>query len=202
MKHFISTLCVVLVAMITGTVVAQTQRVYATATDGYLNVREEPRGDAFVVDVLFTGDSGAKYLGKQGNWYKIEHDGQVGYVVARYATLSATKPNVKPFKGKLYYVVVQSFESLEHAKAAAENMPDALLSPVYRAVDKDGKVKYRICTNCCSSLATAKECQRQIKELAGWESWIWTTEGFPQCAYRPESLYDGSISVAPLTPMN
>ena len=130
MKRLLFTLCVLLAGMLTSTAMAQTQRVYAASSDGYLNVREEPKADAFIVDVLFTGDTGAKYLGKQGNWYKIEHDGQVGYVVSRYATLSATKPNVKPYKGRLYYVVIQSYDDLERAKAAAENLPDGLLSPV------------------------------------------------------------------------
>lgn len=190
----------VLAGMLAGTAVAQTQRVYATSSDGYLNVREEPKADAFIVDVLFTGGTGGKYLGKQGNWYKIEHEGQVGYVVARYATLSATKPNVNPYKGKLYYIVIMSFDDLERAKAAAENLPDALLSPVYRAVDKDGKVKYRICTHCCQSLATAKELQQTIIDNFSVESWLWTTNGFAECVYRPGSLYDGAISIAPLTP--
>ena len=201
MKRLLFTLCVLLAGMLTSTAMAQTQRVYAASSDGYLNVREEPKADAFIVDVLFTGDTGAKYLGKQGNWYKIEHDGQVGYVVSRYATLSATKPNVKPYKGKLYYIVIQSYDDLEHAKAAAENLPDGLLSPVYRAVDKDGKVKYRICTHCCQSVATAKKWQQTIMEYYSCESWLWTTEGFAECVYRPGSLYDGAISIAPLTPI-
>ena len=199
MRSFPFTLCVVLVGMLAGTAVAQTQRVYATSTDGYLNVREQPRGDAFVVDVLFTGGQGAKFLGKQGNWYKVEHDGQVGYVVARYATIATSKPGVKPYAGKLHYVVVQSFADLDVAKRAAENMPDILLSPVYRAVDNDGSVKYRICTMCFRTQAKAKEYQRELKEL-GWESWVWTNNGFADCVYRPGSLYDGAIAIAPLVP--
>ncbi len=199
MRSFLFTLCVVVAGMLATTAVAQTQRVYSTSTDGYLNVREQPQGDAFVVDVLFTGGQGAKFLGKQGNWYKVEHDGQVGYVVARYATIATSKPGVKPYAGKLHYVVVQSFGSLDGAKRAAENIPDHLLSPVYRAVDKEGEVKYRICTGCFRTQAKAQDHQRELKEL-GLESWIWTTTGFAECVYRPESLYDGAIAIAPLVP--
>jgi len=192
-------LSLLVTGLLGGTAIAQSQQVYATSSDGFLNVREEPRGDAFVVDVLFTGGEGAKLIERRGNWLKIEHQGQKGYVVERYATVASKRPNIKPYTGKLHYVVVQSFADLDAAKRAAENMPDILLSPVYRAVDNDGSVKYRICTMCFRTQAKAKEYQRELKEL-GWESWVWTNNGFADCVYRPGSLYDGAIAIAPLVP--
>lgn len=196
MKQFLSLLCIVALGMIGAA--AQTQQVYANASDGYVNMREEPNANAFIVDVLFTGGKPAKLLDRQGNWLHIDYDGQKGYVNSKYVTVG-TKPKAKPLQRTLYYVVIQSFSTLDAAKTRAEDMPDALLSPVYRAVDK-GKTYYRICTGCFLDRKQAEAQQKEIKEFNGADTWIWATKGFADCVYRPESLYDGAIRIAPLTP--
>lgn len=198
MKHLCTLICVLALGI--ASALAQGKMVYSTASDGYLNIREEPQSDSYIMDILYTGGAGAKYLGKKGNWYHVEYDGQQGYVSASHAVCSTQPPRVKPLKRKLYYIVVASFDNLENAKAAAEDMPDSLLSPVYRHTDKDGNVKYRICTSCHLDKHKAEAEQKQIKELFLRDSWIWTTQGFADCVYRPGSLYDGAISIAPLTP--
>jgi hypothetical protein len=181
-----------------GATAAQAQQVYANASDGYVNMREEPNANAFIVDVLFTGGKSARLIDRQGNWLHIEYDGQKGYVNSKYVTVGA-KPKAKPLQRTLYYVVIFSFSTLDAAKARAEDMPDALLNPVYRGVDK-GKTYYRICTGCFLDRKQAEAHQREIKENFGADTWIWSTKGFAECVYRPESLYDGAIRIAPLTP--
>lgn len=198
MKQLLTLFCLVLTGILVGTTTAQAQQVYANASDGYVNMREEPNANAFIVDVLFTGGKPAKLLDRQGNWLHILYDGQKGYVNSKYVTVG-TKPKAKPLQRTLYYVVIQSFSTLDAAKARAEDMPDALLSPVYRAVDK-GKTYYRICTGCFLSRQQAEAHQNEIKEFNGADTWIWATKGFADCVYRPESLYDGAIRIAPLTP--
>ena len=198
MKQLLTLFCLVLTGMLVGTTTAQAQQVYANASDGYVNMREEPNANAFIVDVLFTGGKPAKLLDRQGNWLHVLYDGQKGYVNSKYVTVG-TKPKAKPLQRTLYYVVIQSFSTLDAAKARAEDMPDALLSPVYRAVDK-GKTYYRICTGCFLSRQQAEAHQNEIKEFNGADTWIWATKGFADCVYRPESLYDGAIRIAPLTP--
>lgn len=196
MKQALSILLMLLANMLAH---AQMQQVFSTAADGYLNVRVEPDANAFVTDVLLTGGDGARLLNKHGNWLHIDYKGQQGYVNARYATIGARPSNVKPLQCKLYYIVVQSFDDISQAKAAADNMPDILASPVYRATDNNGVVKYRVCTGCFLNRQKAQVEQKQLKEL-GWDSWLWTSTGFAQCVYRPASVYDGSIPIAPLTP--
>ena len=198
MKQLLTLFCLVLTGMLVGTTTAQAQQVYANASDGYVNMREEPNANAFIVDVLFTGGKPAKLLDRQGNWLHILYDGQKGFVNSKYVTVG-TKPKAKPLQRTLYYVVIQSFSTLDAAKARAEDMPDALLSPVYRAVDK-GKTYYRICTGCFLNRQQAEAHQNEIKEFNGADTWIWATKGFAECVYRPESLYDGAIRIAPLTP--
>ena len=196
MKHFLSLLCIVVLGMIGAT--TQAQQVYANSSDGYVNMREEPNANAFIVDVLFTGGKPAKLLDRQGNWLHIEYDGQKGYVNSKYVTVG-TKPKAKALQRTLYYVVTHSFSTFDAAKARAEDMPDALLSPVYRAVDK-GKTYYRICTGCFLSRQQAEAHQKEVKENFGADTWIWPSKGFADCVYRPESLYDGATRISPLTP--
>lgn len=197
MRHLFAIICIMALGMIGAT--AQAQQVYANASDGYVNMREEPNANAFVVDVLFTGGKPARLLDRQGKWFHIEYDGQKGYVNSKYVTVGS-KPKAKPLQRTLYYVVIYSFSTLDAAKARAEDMPDALLSPVYRGVDK-GKTYYRICTGCFLDRKQAEAHQREIKEnFFGADTWIWSTKGFAECVYRPESLYDGAIRIAPLTP--
>lgn len=197
MRHLFAIMCIVALGMI-GATAAQAQQVYANASDGYVNMREEPNANAFIVDVLFTGGKSARLIDRQGNWLHIEYDGQKGYVNSKYVTVGA-KPKAKPLQRTLYYVVILSFSTLDAAKARAEDMPDALLNPVYRGVDK-GKTYYRICTGCFLDRKQAEAHQREIKENFGADTWIWSTKGFAECVYRPESLYDGAIRIAPLTP--
>lgn len=175
------------------------QMVYSTSTDGYLNIREEPNAEAYILDVLFTGGDGATFISKSGNWYYVDYNGQKGYVSAKYAVCSASKPAVKKLERTLYYVVIGSYENLENAKNAAENLPDALLSPVYRVVE-NGKERYRICTACFYDKEEAQRWAGEIKETFSSDAWIWQNKGFAACVYRPGSLYDGAISISPLTP--
>lgn len=194
MRHLITLLCVI--AM---TVAAQAQMVYSTATDGFLNIREQADANAYIIDILYTGGPGAKFLGKQGKWIRVEHNGQRGYVNAQYATVGNQPPKAQRLQRALYYVVISSYDSLDNAKAAAENLPDALLSPVYQATE-NGTTHYRICTGCFYTREKAIEHQQQIKDYFSFDSWVWVTKGFAECAYRPGSLYDGAISISPLTP--
>lgn len=167
--------------------------VYSVSDDGYLNIRRSPSAQAEIVGRLLTGGSGANLLGTQGKWYKVSYKGTVGYVNSSYASLR------KPTPKKVYYLVLGSYDSPEKAQNATNNLPDALLSPVYKATEK-GVTKYRICSHCFNSREKAERKKKNIETLLNLSAWIWESDGLAECVYRPGSLVDEKIKIPELTP--
>lgn len=194
MKRLFVIICVAVMCMVS----AQAQKVYANSSDGYVNMREEPNADAVIIDVLFNGGKPAQLIDRKGKWLHIAYDGQKGYVNSKYVAVGA-KPAAKPLMRTLYYVVVESYSTLEAAKKRAEDMPDALCTPVYRAQEK-GNIHYRLCNACFTDHKLAEAHVGELKEMFGFDAWIWPTRGFAECVYRPQSLYDGMLNVPPHTP--
>lgn len=54
--------------------------VYANAYDGFLNVRKRPSAASSILTAMYNGSDGARYLGRSGNWYKVDYHGTIGYV--------------------------------------------------------------------------------------------------------------------------
>ena len=193
------------------------KKVYAHSEDGYVNIRSEASVKSQALGRLNVGDPGLEYLGTEGDWYKVSYKGGVGYVKNIYAqvtegeapatttsattaskttTSKTTAPVAK--SNTVYYVVIASFEDFNRARTTTNNLPDALLSPIYKVVD-NGKVKYRICESCHSSYAKAKARINQLDNYYGKSDlWIWESKGLAQCAYLPKGL-DGNM-MKELTP--
>lgn len=193
------------------------KKVYAHSEDGFVNIRSEASVKSDALGRLHVGDAGLDYLGTEGDWYKVSYKGGVGYVKNIYAqvtdgeapatttpataastttTSKTTAPVAK--SNTVYYVVIASFEDFNRARTTTNNLPDALLSPIYKVVD-NGKVKYRICESCHSSYAKAKARINQLDNYYGKSDlWIWESKGLAQCAYLPKGL-DGNM-MKELTP--
>lgn len=204
--------------------VKKKKMVYAHSEDGYVNIRSEASVKSQALGRLNAGDPGLEYLGTEGDWYKVSYKGGVGYVKNIYAQVTtegeapatATPATTKSTttasttttsktstpaaqSNTVYYVVIASFEDFNRARTTTNNLPDALLSPIYKVVDNDGKVKYRICESCHSSYAKAKARINQLDNYYGKSDlWIWESKGLAKCAYLPKGL-DGNM-MKELTP--
>lgn len=156
-------------------------RVYSTSSDGFVNVRESPSAQSRIVSVLHTGGEGATYLGIENNWYYVEHNGKRGYVNSRYATRSSAtgEASVPASHGTTYYVVVGSYDKLDHA----QKMADEVSGSVYRAV-VDGTIKYRVCLNGEPSKESAKRKKDEFDATHGKNAWIWPCKGPAECVYN------------------
>ena len=179
--------------------------VYSASSDGFVNIRKEPSAKSDVVGGLVNQGPGAKLLERNGNWYKVDYDGKVGYVNSKYVAvgdregvIAASKPAASN-QQKVYYVVMGSWDSLKKAKEHYMYVPDVLdCSPIYKAVSK-GKVVYRMCLKCYRSKAKAMEMVRETKEKLMIDTWIWESQGLADCVYCPLG-YDGEV-VKPLQPI-
>ena len=164
------------------------KKVFARSADGYVNVRRSPSVKSEILGKLTTDGPGANYVATEGDWYQIEYDGVKGYVKNTYATFEreeAVSSTASKSSGKVYYVVKASCESLESAKKVLGQIPDAFICPVYKAV-VDGKVKYRLCESCFTSMEKAKAHIREIESYLGKQDfWVWEADGLAECIYCP-----------------
>ena len=157
--------------------------VYSVATDGFVNVREAPNASSSVVGVIATNRSGADLLSKNGKWWKVRINGQVGYVNSRFVKLSSTPVKLKNLP-TVHYVVIATCESMDEVHNFFYSGPDAFDGmPVYEDM-VDGSAVYKICYSCHSTLKGAKETCKIIDDLFG-EGFtkIWTTEGLAECVF-------------------
>lgn len=53
--------------------------VYSSAYDGYVNIRSSASANSAIIGEMHNGGDGAIYLGKHGNWYKVNYYGTIGY---------------------------------------------------------------------------------------------------------------------------
>lgn len=60
------------------------QVVEANSYDGYVSLRKEKSSQSEEIGRLENGNQ-ASYLGTEGEWYKIEYNGKVGFVYSKYA---------------------------------------------------------------------------------------------------------------------
>lgn len=172
--------------------------VYSTASDGFVNIRELPNAKANIVGSLKNNGPGAKLLERAGNWYKVDFNGAIGYVNASFVAVGDKegilgKPSAstsKPEQGKLYYVVLGSWNSLEKAKSHYDFLPDVLeLGCIYKA-ESNGKTVYRIAINCYRTKAQAQAKIREVKTNFNRDAWVWETDALAECVYCPKG-YDG-----------
>ncbi len=191
--------------------------VYASAEEGYANIRKEPNTKSPILGKLLKGGQGARLLEHLDGWYKIDFNGTIGYVYSPIVSIgkpSAAKTesnnksttdksasnSAKPTAsdaGNVYYVVVASMSSLENAKKFYYNAPDVFShAPVYKVVSGD-KTSYRICSSCHKSKAKASERARAIRDL-GVNVWVWENTGLAQCVYLPIGTSGNKVS--PLKP--
>jgi len=174
--------------------------IYSKSSDGYLNIRQQPTTKSPVIGQLFTGSTGARLMGKTGNWYIVMLDGKTGYVHASYASTKR-----QPLPGNrsrtVYMVVMQSFATREEAKKGAEAfMQDWLPHVIYKGT-ANGKATYRLCIGSFYSRQRADAFVKQTQKALGGQAslWIWETKGLPECIYCPESLQDDMFDT-PLIP--
>lgn len=159
----------------------QPQRAYCIAADGFLNIREAPSAKSQIIGCLTTGGEGAVVLGKSGNWLKVDYYGIVGYVNKSFVSYQKPK-NLEPkYRGKVYYVVVDSHPDFLSAKQHAE-MFDIVFA-VYRVMI-DGKTTFRCVDGCYKSLQDAENYLSMLREI-GKDGWIWESKGLAHCIYRP-----------------
>ena len=173
--------------------------VYSNASDGFLNVRSQPSPKGTIIGQLFTGGSGALYLGKKGNWYEIRFNGNTGYVNSRFASFRRT--GISGDRNRMVYMVVMgSYEHLDEAKKAAEAvMQDWLPHVVYKGTS-NGKTVYRMCVSCYYSRQRAEGHIKELKPMIpGMDFWVWESKGMPECVYCPKGLSDETFD-SPLTP--
>ena len=174
--------------------------VYSKASDGYLNIREQPTVKSKVIGQLFTGSTGARLMGKTGNWYIVMLDGKTGYVSSNYAAMKR-QPLPGDRNKKVYLVVMGSYTTRADAKEAAEAfMQDWLNHVVYKG-KANGKDTYRICISAFYSRQKAEEFIKQTEKHLGGSGllWIWESKGMPECVYCPEGLNDETFDT-PLIP--
>lgn len=163
-------------------------KVYSTADDGFLNIREMPVPGSKIVGKLMTGGEGAEYLGSTSTWHNVKFHGVEGYVNGKYAELRGLEElstNVPEAKGrKVYYVVLGSYTDLAKAKKSTEVLPDALDgSCIYRATEK-GKTVYRLCLDCFYSREEAQKLTKSTNDFFGRNSWVWESQGLAPCVYQ------------------
>ena len=167
--------------------------VFSTSSDGFLNIRELPSNQSSIVGVLYTGGDGAKFLGRENKWIRVEYQGRQGYVHSSYAVCSTTKPNVGTApQQKVYYVVLGSYDNLEYAKSYANSWggPGDNSLAVYRTI-VNGTVKYRVCNYCSYSMSSAKEMAQDVEAYCTQTAWVWPSNGLADCVYA---------TAQPLTP--
>ena len=93
-------------------------------------------------------------------------------------------------KQAVYYLVCASFNTLEEAVKASENMSEVLFYPVYKATVK-GRTVYRLCCECYYSKEKAqKRCSELGPMTFSNDIWVWKSNGTAQCVYVPQSPAD------------
>lgn len=97
---------------------------------------------------------------------------------------------------KVYYVVVQSFSTLEGAKEFLRICPDAIEGPIYEASTK-GKKVYRVCVACYYKKSDAAENARAINEFLNIGAWVWSNNGLAKCVERGVGLNGEPHRLAP-----
>lgn len=175
--------------------------VYSVAADGKVNIRQRPSADAPIVGQLLTGGAGAfvDALNSSGIWYKVTYGDITGYVNALYVSGDRNADRVPNAKAKrtVYYVVIGSYESLEAVKKARYSMPDGIdCSPIFKGV-KNGKTVYRMCSGVHDNIAAAKTEVAQLKDVFGFNPWIWTSKGQAECVDRPIGYNGKPVSITP-----
>ena len=176
--------------------------VYSIADDGYVNIRYFPDADSDVVGVLATNRDGAKLISNQGAWWKVRIDSVVGYVNSEYVRLSNTPVKISGLPA-VYYVVLESHESLDSALTYNYRCPDGMECWIYKCTSK-GKTVYRVCDGCFSTLQKAQAAINDWRSgLHGHlyaDAWIWKNDGLGNCVYCPP-IYEGDGgNFPPLTP--
>ena len=67
-----------------------TQYVYSGAYDGFVNIRATPSYSAPIIGEFRNGPEGAILLEREGDWFKIDVNGLVGFVPAKYLIKTPT----------------------------------------------------------------------------------------------------------------
>ena len=183
--------------------------VYSVATDGFVNVRQFPDADSYVVGVLATNRKGAKLVSNQGKWWKVRIDNVEGYVNSKYVKLSSTPVKISGLP-TVYYVVMRSYDTMEDAQMFNRMCADGAERWIYKCTS-NGKTAYRLCDGCFSTRSDAQdrinECRSLYDGNNNWDdytnAWIWESEGLGNCVYCPpiyEEVVEGIGDFPPLTP--
>lgn len=54
--------------------------VYSQDSDGWVNVRAQANSSSEILGVLYNGGDGVPYVGRSGNWIKVNYNGRTGYI--------------------------------------------------------------------------------------------------------------------------
>lgn len=182
------------------------QLVYSIADDGYVNIRQFPDADSYVVGVLATNRDGAKLISNQGAWWKVRIGDVEGYVNSKYVKLSNTPVKISGLP-TVYYVVMKSYDTMEDAQMFNRVCADGAERWIYKCTS-NGKTVYRLCDGCFSTRSYAQdrinECRSWYDDDNIWDdyanAWIWKSEGLGNCVYCPP-IYEGDRgNFPPLTP--
>lgn len=175
--------------------------VYSIADDGYVNIRQFPDADSYVVGVLATNRKGAKLVSNQGKWWKIRIDNVEGYVNSRYVKMSSTPVKISGLP-TVYYVVLESHGSLDSAQTYNYRRPDGMECWIYKCTS-NGKTVYRLCDGCFSTRSNAQAAINKWRSMmySDWytNAWIWENEGLGDCISCPVN-YETEMQKPPLTP--
>jgi len=69
---------------------AQNTIVYANGFDGFVNIREAPTTKSKKLCEFKNGPKGAEFLGKEGEWTKINFEGTTGYILSKMTSSTPT----------------------------------------------------------------------------------------------------------------
>ncbi|MBO4820147.1 MAG: SH3 domain-containing protein [Prevotella sp.] len=165
----------------------QPPQIYSNSYDGYVNIRKSPSAESAIVGEIVNDGPPATFISNSGKWYKVNYNGVVGYVKKEYVRVEYSNPSTPQAKSskKVYYVVIDSFESLQMAKSSYTNMPDGLDSgDIYKAMS-NGRVVYRIVVGTYDSRDEAQQNINNLKSLYGNRFWLWESDGPAQLVHRP-----------------
>ena len=167
--------------------------VYSTSDDGMVCIYDSPSTDGGLLGYLITDGKGALFMGKVGDWDKVNFYGQTGYVPDNQVTLGNAKLNGKKphaTKGRqhlsklktVYYVVAGSYEDRDNAIEVAQQMSEVLFYDVYEAT-ANGKKVYRLCSGAYKTKAAAQKALEEFKKFLSIDWWIWPSKGMAKCVY-------------------
>ena len=175
--------------------------VYSIAACGKVSIHQSPSADSPVVGELLTGGAGATLddFDSNGIWYEVTYGDITGYVNALCVSGDRNDERVPNNNANrtTYYVVVNSYDSLEALKADRGNKPDGIdCSPAFKG-EKDGKTVYNLCVGIYYNRKEAVKGAKELKEFFDFDTWVWESKGQAECVERPIGYNGKPVRITP-----